>query len=155
MTSLDKEGIEKVSGVQWKSFLLPQKKFEDLAHRTFKRKTFDKNMYDIYSDKEKFESIESESVLSSINEGKVKSPYKIVNINCRMPDIITAEQLELVPQECNETVGLSEAGLKATESVQTSQDLVAQSDATHKDSEPEVASPPPEVEGVAESNSNL
>lgn len=154
MTSLDKEGIVKVSGVQWKSFLLPQKKFEDLAPRTFKRKTLDKNMYDIYSDKEKFESIESESVLSSIIEGKVKSPYKILNINCRMPDVITAEQLELIPQECNETVGLSETELKAIESVQTAQEPVAQSDATPKDSEPEVVAPPPEEEGTAESNSN-
>ncbi len=99
MTSLDKEGIVKVSGVQWKPFLLPQKNFEDLAPRSFKRKTLDKNMYEIYSDKEKFESIESESVLSSINEGRVKSPYKIVNINCRIPDVIHAEQLELINAE--------------------------------------------------------
>jgi hypothetical protein len=99
MTSLDKEGIVKVSGVQWKTLLIPQKKFEDLVPRSFKRKTLDKNIYDIYSDKEKFETIESESVLSSINEGKVKSPYKIVNINCRIPDVIHADELELISEE--------------------------------------------------------
>lgn len=99
MTSLDKEGLVKVSGTQWKPFMLPQRKFEDLSPRSFKRKTIDKNIYEIYSDKEHFETIESESVLSSINEGKVRSPYKIVNVNCRIPDIVHAGQLELIHTE--------------------------------------------------------
>ena len=114
-------------------------------------------MYEIYSDKEKFESIESESVLSSINEGTVKSPYKIVNINCRIPDVITAEKLELIHEEVGEE--LQEAELKATPAdtavaSQKHDEPVVQNDTVLNEPEVEVATPPPAGEGAVESNSN-
>jgi hypothetical protein len=118
--------------------------FEELSPKLLRRNKVDTKSYDVYSDEENFESIVTDSIISALNEGKIKSPYKIVNTHSRMPDILVSDDLELVQESQDssdeqvvneETAGETKVSEKATEEAadtQNSDEKSAESQETNE-----------------------
>lgn len=87
----------------WERDLYEKYGFEDFKPKVFRRVNFDKHTYNVYSDKENFTDIITESLICAIKNDQINNTaYKIINTHSRLPDIIQASEMELVPDVVEE-----------------------------------------------------
>jgi len=87
----------------WEKNLYNKYGFEEFKPKVFRRVNFDKHTYNVYSDKENFTDIVTDSLICAINGDQIKtSAYKIVNTHSRLPDIMDSKDLKLITEVIEE-----------------------------------------------------
>jgi hypothetical protein len=104
-----------ISLPKWENEMLYKQHFDLLAFENLKCKGSERNEYNVYINENEFKTVEAPTVTLAINASEIAKPFKIINVHCRIKDVIPLADLEYIEKKVETVVETKEETTNAVE----------------------------------------